>query len=136
MAPAGASITTRRVSGGSDHLLTQYLYCGNLAVSAVGGWIMSKAFGFRQAFDLVFERANIQYDSTHSPSLVVQPHDKEPFSPEVSSDSGYDIEISHFVERILGAELPIVLTPQESRESVRLILAEVESAATGKVVAL
>lgn len=133
------SVYSQAYSGPSkdiDHIITQYLYEGEVVVTAVGGWVMTKSFGFRQAFDMVLEHASISYDSTRTPSLLVYPAEGEPFAPEVTPGSAYDIEIAHFVHKVAGQQVPEILTPFESRESVRLILAEKKSAQTKRAVAL
>ena len=119
-----------------DHLATQYLYDGDVVATAIGGWVMTDSFGFRQAFDMAFEDASIVYDATRTPSLQVYPLKGEPFAPQVSNESAYNIEIAYFVHKVAGQELSEIITPYESRESVRLVLAEKKSAQTKRVVAL
>ncbi len=119
-----------------DHVATQYLYDGDVVVTGEGGWMMTSAFGFRQAFDMTFEDASLVYDATRTPSLQVFPRTGDPFSPEVQADSAYNIEIAYFAHKVAGQKLPEIITPFESRESVRLVLAEKKSAQTKRVVAL
>jgi len=119
-----------------DHLITHYLYEGDMVATGTGGWLMTDSFGFRQAFDLVFERASIVYDATRTPALQVFPLHGQPFAPEISTESAYNIEIAYFVHKVAGQELPEIITPFESRESVRLVLAEKKSALTRRAVAL
>jgi 1,5-anhydro-D-fructose reductase (1,5-anhydro-D-mannitol-forming) len=123
-------------SGDIDHIATQYLYQGDVVVTSEGGWVMTKSFGFRQGFDLVLEEASIVFDSTRNPTLRVYPRDGAPFTPELPQGDAYAREIAHFVGLVAGQELPEVITPQESRESVRLVLAEKRSALTKRTVVL
>ncbi|MHB9033543.1 MAG: Gfo/Idh/MocA family protein [Anaerolineae bacterium] len=133
------AIYSRSYNGPSkdaDHISTDYLYEGDAVVTATGGWVMTKSFGFRQAFDMVLEGASICYDATRSPSLTVYPAAGEAFSPEITPGDAYHIEIAYFVHKVAGQKQPEIITPFESRESVRLILAEKKSAQTKRVVAL
>ena len=119
-----------------DHIATQYLYQGDVVVTSVGGWVMTKSFGFRQAFDLVLEEASIVFDSSRTPTLRVYPKSGEPFTPEIAQGDAYAREVAHFVYLVAGQDLPEVITPYESRESVRLVLAEKQSARTKRTVVL
>jgi 1,5-anhydro-D-fructose reductase (1,5-anhydro-D-mannitol-forming) len=123
-------------SGDIDHLATQYLYRGDVVVTAVGGWVMTRSFGFRQGFDLVLEEASIVFDSTRTPTLRVYPRNGEPFTPEIAVGDAYAREIAHFVNLVAGYDLPEVITPWDSRESVRLLLAEKQSVLTKRTVVL
>lgn len=119
-----------------DHIATEYLYQGDVVVTSVGGWVMTSSFGFRQAFDLVLEEASVVFDSTRTPTLRVFPKSGDPFTPEIAQGDAYAREVAHFVHLVAGQDLPEIITPFESRESVRLVLAEKQSALTKRTVAL
>ena len=77
------------------------------------------------------------FDTTRDPAFRVCPQGaEEALVPEVASGDGYTQEIEHFVRRITGEDLPEVITPEQSRDSVRLALAEKQSAETRAVVSL
>jgi 1,5-anhydro-D-fructose reductase (1,5-anhydro-D-mannitol-forming) len=119
-----------------DHIATQYLYQGDVVVTSEGGWVMTRNFGFRQGFDLVLEEASIVFDSTRTPTLQVYPRNGDPYTPEIAQGDAYTREIAHFVHLVAGQNLLEVITPYESRESVRLVLAEKQSALTKRTVSL
>jgi len=126
----------KHVTGAYDHVLTSYHYPDGKLVSAEGGWIMAPGFGFRMSFQIVLEGATLTYDSTRSPSLQVCPVHAESYTPQIAPGDGYSQEISHFAHRLNGAPAPSILTPHQSAASVRLVLAERQSADTGQPVFL
>lgn len=123
-------------SGGFDHVVTNYLYADEQVITAEGGWIMTNAFGFRMNFHIILEKADIIFDITRDPIFNVLPAEGEAFTPEVAQGDGYSIEIAHFVDKITGNTDETVLTPQQSKDSVMLVLKEKQSAASGKEVTL
>lgn len=121
-------------SGGPDHIVTQYIYDDDRVVTAEGGWAMSPSFGFEMSFNIVAEKATIVFDLTRDPAFRVCPVDGDPEVPEVAPGDGYSREIEHFIAAVRGETVPEVLTPEQSAESLRLVLAECESAESGRVV--
>ncbi len=134
MADQVFSRATRGPSGGDDHIVTQYLYGDNRVITAEGGWIMAPSFGFQMSFHIVLAEATIVYDCTRQPAFRVCPADGEAFSPEVFPGDGYSNEIAHFVRAVRGESVPEIITPEQSVDSLRLVLAEQHSAATGQIV--
>lgn len=120
-------------SGAFDHAATSYIYPAGPVVTAEGGWAMAPGFGFEMSFNIVLERATIVYDSTRSPEFRVCPHAGEVYIPPVAPGDAYAIEVRHFADQLLGRPVPAILTPRQSADSVRLVLAEKESAATGQI---
>ncbi|MBE0700026.1 MAG: Gfo/Idh/MocA family oxidoreductase, partial [Anaerolineaceae bacterium] len=131
------AVYCRGVKGPSaayDHVITSYRYPDEKVVTAEGGWVMAPGFGFQMSFHIALEGATIVYDSTRSPDFKVCPQDGEVFTPAIPAGDGYGHEIRHFADALLGRPVAKILTPQESLDSVRLILAEKESAEVGGVV--
>jgi len=118
------------------HMQTQYMYDNGAAISAEAGWAMMPTFGFEMSFNIVLERATLQYDCTRKPSFRVCPVEGKPFTPELLPGDGYSREIEHFAKLVKGRKVPTILTPKQSRETIRIVLAEKESAKLGKVIAL
>ena len=121
-------------SGDYDHIAAQYVYDDNLAVVAEGGWMMTPSFGFKMTFHIALDEATIVLDSTQDPAFKVCPAKGETFTPEVEAGDGYSLEIAHFLKAIAGEKVPEIITLEQSRDTIKLILAEKESAKTGKVV--
>jgi 1,5-anhydro-D-fructose reductase (1,5-anhydro-D-mannitol-forming) len=124
----------RGPSGDYDHCVTNYIYDGEPAVTAEGGWIMTDGFGFEMSFNIVLEKAVIQYDSTRDPAFRICPADGNAYTPEIACGDGYSHEIAHFKDRFLGLPTEEILTPRQSTDSVALVLAEKRSADLGRVI--
>jgi predicted dehydrogenase len=136
MPKAVFSRTSRGPAGDADHIVTQYVYDDDCVVTAEGGWSMSPTFGFEMSFNIVLEKAAIVYDCTRSPAFKVCPSEGDAFTPEIASGDGYSNEIAHFIQAVRGETVPPIITPEQSVDSVRLVLAEKQSAKTGEKVSL
>ena len=123
-------------SGDDDHIVTQYVYDDRCVITAEGGWSMAPAFGFEMSFNVLLEKATIVYDCTRDPAFRVCPADGDAYRPEVASGDGYSNEIEHFVKAVRGESVPDIITPAQSVDSVRLVLAEKHSAASKEKVLL
>ena len=147
------AVSTHAVKGPSgdfDHVVTQYIYStvpgtpdgGRLTaddekvVTAEGGWMMVPSFGFEMSFNIILERATIVFDSARKPAFKVCPAEGEPFTPQLEAGDGWLLEIAHFIKAVSGQKVPQILTPAQSLNSIKLVLAEKESAQTGKEIAV
>lgn len=146
---AVTSVGTRDPSGWS-HLFTQYHF-DDIAVAAEGGWNYPSQWGFRMSFEAIFERSVVEFDSSANPTLTIvegkKPRRPLPFqNPKVGSSKsgggnisslgGYFNELKYFVDCLEKGRQPEVSTPEQAAESVRTVLAEIKSAATGRTVKL
>lgn len=110
------------------YIASQYFYPGGPAVVAESTWRMAPGFGFEMSFNIVLEKATIVFDITRTPSFRVCPAEGDVFTPELPPGDGYTREIDHFARAAGGESVEPVVTPRQSRETVRLILAEKQSA--------
>ena len=131
---------------GCVHIFTTYDYGSERSVFAEGGWDFPAAYPFNMSFSAVFEKGAVAMQ----PDLVVYEAEKDPVSPElpkpdieavqgvgnISELGGYFNEIRYFVDCILEGKKPQIVTPQDARDSLETVLAELESAKTGKEVVL
>jgi predicted dehydrogenase len=146
---AVSSVGTRDETGWS-HIFTQYHF-DDVAVVAEGGWNYPGQWGFRMAFEAVFERSVVEYDSGASPTLTVveggSPRRPLPFrSPRVGNSrtnggnlsalGGYYNELKYFIDCLEQGRQPALATPDHGAESVRTVLAEIRSATAGRTVRL
>jgi predicted dehydrogenase len=118
----------RGPTGDYDHIVTQYSYPDDKVVAAEASWLMAPGFGFRMGFNIALEKATIAFDSTCEPSLKLYTFDNETLIPSLEKKDGYWFEIDYFVKTILGKKLPPLITPQQSYDAVRIVLAEKLSA--------
>ncbi len=144
-----SSTTTGR--SGPDHIFTHYQF-DHVAVQAEGGWDYPTHYGFRMAFEAIFEDAVIRYDSSATPMLQLIAADQAPVALKVEMPSsvgtsktgegniaslgGYYNELKYFVTCLQAGHAPKTVTIAQARESVRVLLAELESASTGTSVSL
>ena len=122
--------------GGLVHIVTNYLYAADPAVTAEGSWAMTPSFGFQMAFRIALESASLVYDSTQTPTLRICPRHGEAFTPALAPGDGYSLEIEHFAQRVRGEVPEAVTTLQDSRQSVEVVLAEIDSVVSGEPVLL
>jgi predicted dehydrogenase len=57
-------------------------------------------------------------------------------TPKIESGDGWSREISHFVKKIKGIKVPRIISPADSLNAVKIILAEKQSAESKKEVAI
>jgi len=131
-------VFSRGVKGQSkdiDHIVTNYIYDGKV-VTAEGGWVMKPGFGFEMSFNVMLEGATISYDCTRSPAFKLAPSKGDVIIPTVAKGDGYSIELEHFVKAVSGKSVPQIITPKDSLNSVKIVLAEKKSCAANKKAAL
>ena len=126
----------KAAAGSAIHITTQYIYDDDKVVTAEGGWAMTPAFGFEMSFNIALEKATIVYDCTRTPAFRVCPAQGEAFTPEVADGDGYSIEIAHFAALTAGRDVARVTTLAGSLDSVKIVLAEKESAEKDRTVLL
>ncbi len=118
------------------HIQTHYDFGGRQAICAEGSWAASPSFGFEMSFNIMLERAALVYDCTRQPAFRICPAEGKAFTPPVAAGDGYAREISYFTALIQGKNKTEVLTPAQSKDSVRLIEAERRSALEGRKIAI
>lgn len=149
-APSAVTSTGTRDKGGWSHIFTTYRF-PDAAVTASGGWNYPAQWGFQMGFEAIYERAVIEYDSRHAPSLRItegkRPTRPMAFTPpkvgeatagggNLSALGGYYNELRYFVDCLERGVDPAIATPEQGAESVRTVRAEMKSAATGRPVTL
>ncbi len=146
------AVTSRATfdKSGPSHIFTVYDY-SNVAVCAEGGWNYPSGWGFRMAFQALFEKACIDFDSTKSPTLTITKADSAPeampfTSPaagvsatdegNISSLGGYFNELQYFIDRVATGRMPEEATLFDARTSLGVVLSEIRSARTGLSVSI
>lgn len=135
---------------GPSHIVTLYDY-PEIVVSAEGGWNYPSKWGFRMAFQALFENACIDFDSSKSPTLTITTGDgtpqplefKAPAAGEshsgdgnISNLGGYFNELQSFVDCIVHGVPPADATLEDARASLAVVFAEIESARTQRSIAV
>jgi predicted dehydrogenase len=122
-------------AGDMQYISTLY-DVGGPAVTAEASWSMTPTMGFEASFIVTFEKAVVILDAKREKPLCVYPAKGEPFVPALAAGEGYEYEIKWFLDVLNGKKVPCVTTPEQSRDSVKIVDAEKKSAKTGKTVRL
>jgi len=127
--------------GRMEHLIATYSYEDGKIVSIESGWDYPLNFPFMMAYRCLFEEGAIEFNSRLSPTLTVYHADGRSETPvvpmpsiedqgtggNVASISGYYNEIRYFVDCLDRGEDISLITPQDARDSLRLVLDVVAS---------
>ena len=76
------------------------------------------------------------YDFLRDPNLQIHTAEGETVSPKIAAVDGYSHEIEHFIKAVSGQSVPEVTSPEQSMNSIKIILTEKQSAASGDRIAL
>ena len=107
---------------------------GGAAVTAEGSWCMAPTLGFEASYVITFEKAVVVLDGKREKPLCVYPAKGEAFVPKLAEGDGYEYEIKWFMDVLCGKKVACVTTPEQSRDSVKIVDAEKKSTKTGKPV--
>ncbi|MEI6034718.1 MAG: Gfo/Idh/MocA family oxidoreductase [Verrucomicrobiae bacterium] len=144
---AVTSVGTKDKTGWS-HIFTTYHF-KDVAVTAEGGWNYPANWGFQMAFQAIFERGAVEFDCAASPTLTVTLGEgkKQPLpyttpgagesstgAGNLSSLGGYYNELAAFISCLERKRHPKIATGDQAAESLATVLAEIQSAATGRTV--
>lgn len=131
---------------GPSQIFTQYLYDG-VSVTAECGWNYPPNWGFQMAFQAVFDDGAVEYDSGADPTLTVTigQGEKKPLpfkNPSIGTSStgtgnisalgGYFNELQSFIRALEANRPPETATLEDATQSLKVVLAELKSAKTGK----
>ncbi len=135
MPRAVASTAAFGKHGEMRHISTLY-DVGGAAVTAEGSWAMTPAMGFEASYIVTFEKAVVVLDGKREKTLCVYPAKGAAFEPQLPSGEGYEYEIKWFLDVLNGKKVEKVITPEQSRDSVKIVDAERLSAKSGKRVVI
>jgi predicted dehydrogenase len=119
-----------------DHITTQYIYDDIPLVSAEGGWSMTKGFGFRMQYTVNFEKATAVFDAGKPEPLMLHEVGKESQAITCEKGMGYDFELAYFLQCVETGTKPAHAGFADAADSVKIVLAEVQSVRTGSPVTL
>lgn len=134
--PKSVTSSAHYNSDGLMTFITTLYDVGDAVVSAEGCWAMTQTFGFEASYMVTFENAVVVMNTNRDDALVVYPAKGKKFAPKIKTGDGYAHEIKWFADKLQGKEVESVITPEQSRDSVRIIDAEKRSAKSGRKVAL
>lgn len=125
--PESVSCLARNVVPGSgyDVVSTNYLYGDGKVINAQADWTMEGDYGFEMLFRVNFEKANLIFNAS---GLKVNLNDGPGFSPEISPEMGYYLELKYFVETLLAGQSVTTATPASTMGTIDIAVAEMASA--------
>jgi len=132
--PKSVTSTAAYGKDGAMQYISTLYDVGGAAVTAEGSWVMTKSLGFDASFYVTFEKADVVLDGRREKPLCVYPEKGEAFAPKLAEGEGYEYEIKWFLDVLNGKKCECVITPQQSRDSVKIVDAEKKSAKTKKTV--
>lgn len=118
----------------AQYVTTHYIYDNrNLTITAQSGALAMKGRPFEHGFDVYFEKATLQYNSTWGAPLCVVLESKI-VEPSLPATDAFLEEIQYAVNAIRNDTEPTRLSGESARDSLALCWKEVESIRTGEVV--
>ena len=132
---------TSKTEIGHWHVWSIFEYPDKIAV-AEGGWHFAGNFPFMMAFTAFFEKGVVEFNSREEKTLAIYDGENIEY-PEIQSKKtetdeniselgGFYKEIKYFVECVERDRAPEVITPEEAKDSLELVLAELKSAESGE----
>ena len=132
--PKAVSSVATNAKTKHDSIHTQYHYCDDKVVTALGDWGFPQGYPFTSAFTVKFEKATVTFMNREGMKLY--PEDGEPSQVELPQVNGYVNEVVDFLKCIDADCASEINPPEESLRSLRIALAEKESADSGEKVVM
>lgn len=107
-----------------DCCTTNYIYEDMMPVNAQNDWTL-KGNGFFQIFRVNFEKATVWFDEN---GLKVLDTEGKDVTPDYDKENFYYTELKYFADTLLAGGKINRATPESARDTVRIALAEMESA--------
>jgi len=131
-----------KITGDGDysHIVTTFTFENGPVISAEGGWDFPSQYPFEMSYTANFEKATVEFNSRANPSLVVYESSGKtdrPVFDKIKSEGGngniedlggYFKEIRYFVDHVSHSKQFNVVTPEDARHSLAVLLVEKESA--------
>jgi len=140
-----------RVSSGRlkyAHVFTTFTFPHKVIAFTEGGWDMPDNFPFTMAYTALFEKGAVEFNSRNEKTLAIYRPGKEieyfPVKPELETTvgtegniadlGGYFSEIKYFIDCLENNEEPIRASAQSARDSLEIVLSEMKSADSSKII--
>jgi len=120
-------------NSGFDSISTQYIYKDGPVVHTIGDWSLPNSHGFSPSHFAVFEKAVIT-KGERNPKIC--PVDGDAFEVERGDADPYYDEMVYFIQCIKEGKLNDIVPMESTKQSIEIVMAEMESSKTGQDVAL
>ncbi len=132
------------------HVFTTFTFEDNVIVITEGGWDMPQNFPFTMAYTALFEKGVVEFNSRAEKTLAIYAPGRKVEHPEIQQElaaaantegniaelGGYFSEIKYFVDSVENDQEPVRGSGRAARDSLKIVLAEKESAESGKIIKL
>ena len=112
---------------GYDTVTTNYIYDDLKAVNAQDDWVMEGG-GFSMVFRINFERGTAVMSEK---GFQIAGKDENFYTPEYDKENAYYKEIKYFADCIINDKPVLINPPEDSRDTIKIVQAEIESADKG-----
>jgi len=111
-----------------DILSTNYFYPDGKVINANDDTDQKGTYGFRAGYKVHFDNGMLLYTGN---KLIAYPHEQPEYEIELKPENPYYNEVKYFAECIASGKPVIRCMPEEAMETVRICLAEMDSADRG-----
>jgi predicted dehydrogenase len=133
-------------NGAWDHVVSNLTFCNGTKASIEGCFRMPDGYPFSASFRGIGDETGIDYKfsagfnledlESSSSSLTVFKKGQEPTRIVPEQNDPFHKELQYFIDCVVNDQEPKVVTPAESREVLRIILAIKQSLETGEIIKL
>lgn len=116
-----------------ESVFTQYEMPDGAVILSRGDWSLPQKFPFEQGAMICFEKACIKLADHHLMTIYT---DDEVITPELEGENSYVAEAREFLRCIDEKTTSPITSARSVKESIRIALAEVESASTKQTIEL
>jgi len=130
------------------HTFTTLTFPDKVIAFTEGGWDMPDNFPFTMAYTALFEKGAVEFNSRNEKTLAIYRPGKEVEYPTVKPElettvsgggniadlGGYFSEIKYFIDCLENNEEPTEASAQSARDSLEIVLSEMKSADSGKII--
>ena len=130
------------------HVFTSFTFPDKVIAFTEGGWDMPNNFPFTMAYTALFEKGAVEFNSRNEKTLAIYRLGKEIEYPTVKPElktkangggniadlGGYFSEIKYFIDCLENNEEPGEASAQSARDSLEIVLSEMKSADSGKII--
>jgi len=146
--PVSVMARSRQTEIGHCHVASTFRFASGLVASVEGGWDFPPTYPFVMSFTALYEKAAVEFNSRAKPTLTVYEHSGKIERPvfetkkadlsagNIGDLGGYYYELRYFFEHVVHSKPFAVISPEQARESLAVVLKERESAEQQKEVAL
>ncbi|MCL2816319.1 MAG: Gfo/Idh/MocA family oxidoreductase [Oscillospiraceae bacterium] len=132
MPKAVSSLAKVMIKGsGYDTVTTHYIYDDGKAVNAQDDWFLAYG-GFSMAFRVNFEKGTVAL--FENGQFTAAKRGEKPYTPTCDKENAYYKELKYFARCIIDDRPVAINPPEDSLNTIKIVMAEIESADKGGVI--